>query len=263
MNQIIKIDTATVGGEKIQTCNARDLHAFLEVNARFNDWISRRIEDGGFVENVDYVKIVGKSHYSNLSKTQGGRPSVDYFVSLSMAKEIAMLERNTKGKEARLYFIECERVAKDATAKLAAQLPNFEDPAEAAIAWAKEYRAKKELEAQVVADAPKVAFAEDIQATAKEETITGAAKILGIKPRAFFDWLRTNGYLYKQSTQATAKSIDAGLMVVRFMAVMHDSGEAEKKAYAHVTGKGLFYFYRKLLEDGLIAKNAQLNLAAA
>lgn len=147
--------------------------------------------------------------------------------------------------------------------KPAFELPDFTDPAAAAEAWAMQFRERKALEAQVVADAPKVAFAEDIQATEKEETITGAAKILGIKPRAFFDWLRTNGYLYKQSTQATAKSIDAGLMVVRFMAVMHDSGEAEKKAYAHVTGKGLFYFYRKLLEDGLIAKNAQLNLAAA
>ena len=260
MNQIIKIDTATVGGEKIQTCNARELHAFLEVKTEFRHWIARRIDDFSFVENVDYTKIARESCRSNLT---GGQGQIDYFLSLDMAKELAMVERNKKGKEARLYFIECERIAKEATAKLAAQLPNFEDPAEAAVAWAKEYRAKKALEAQAKIDAPKVAFAEDVQATAKEETITGAAKILGIKPRAFFDWLRTNGYIYKQSTQATAKSIDAGLMVVRFMAVMHDSGEAEKKAYAHVTGKGLFYFYRKLLEDGLIAKNAQLNLAAA
>ena len=259
MNQIIKIDTATVGGEKIQTCNARELHAFLEVKRDFSTWIKSRIEAYGFAEGVDYVKIAGKTD----SPVLGSQERLDYFVTLPMAKELAMVERNRKGKEARKYFIECERIAKEATAKLAAQLPNFEDPAEAAVAWAKEYRAKKALEAQAKIDAPKVAFAEDIQASAKEETITGAAKILGIKPRAFFDWLRTNGYLYKQSTQATAKSIDAGLMVVRFMAVMHDSGEAEKKAYAHVTGKGLFYFYRKLLEDGLIAKNVQLNLAAA
>ena len=52
-------------------------------------------------------------------------------------------------------------------------------------------------------------------------------------------------------------------MVVRFTAIKHDNNEAEKKAYAHVTGKGLFYFYRKLFKAGLIAKNAQLNLAAA
>lgn len=264
MNEIIKITDADIGGATIPTVNARELHAFLEVKANFRDWIRRRIEDFGFTEGQDFVKFEAKSNRSNLSETAyGGRAPVEYFLSLGMAKELAMVERNKKGKEARLYFIECERIAKEATAKLAAQLPNFEDPAEAAVAWAKEYRAKKALEAQAKIDAPKVAFAEDIQASAKEETITGAAKILGIKPRAFFDWLRAKGYIYKQSTQATAKSIDAGLMVVRFAAVLHDNNEAEKKAYAHVTGKGLFYFYHKLLEDGLTAKNAQLNLAAA
>lgn len=259
MNQIIKIDIIEVAGEPVQTCNARELHAFLEVKRDFSTWIKSRIEAYSFAEGVDYVKIAGKTD----SPVLGSQERIDYFVTLAMAKELAMVERNRKGKEARKYFIECERIAKEATAKLAAQLPNFEDPAEAAVAWAKEYRAKKELEAQAKIDAPKVAFAEDIQATAKEETITGAAKILGIKPRAFYDWLRTNGYIYKQSTQATAKSIDAGLMVVRFVAIKHDDDEIEKKAYAHVTGKGLFHFYRKLLEDGLIAKNAQLNLAAA
>ena len=147
--------------------------------------------------------------------------------------------------------------------KPAFELPDFTDPAAAAEAWATQFRERKAHETQAKINAPKVAFAEDIQASAREETITGAAKILGIKPRAFFDWLRAKGYLYKQGTQATAKSIDAGLMVVRFVAIKHDDDEIEKKAYAHVTGKGLFHFYRKLLEDGLIARNTQLNLAAA
>ena len=260
MNQIIKIDTATVGGEKIQTCNARELHAFLEVKTEFRHWISRRIDDFSFVENIDYTKIARESCRSNLT---GGQGQIDYFLSLDMAKELAMVERNKKGKEARLYFIECERVAKEANAKLAAQLPNFEDPAEAAVAWAKEYRAKKALEAQAKIDAPKVAFAEDIQASAKEETITGAAKILGIKPRAFFDWLRASGYIYKQSAQASAKSIDQGLMVVRFVAIKHDDDKIEKKAYAHVTGKGLYRFYERLLSEGRIERSDQLELTAA
>lgn len=260
MNEIIKIISTTVRGEEILTCNARDLHAFLEVKTEFRHWINRRIEDFGFVENVDYVKIIDKSSRSNLT---GGQGQINYFVSLNMAKELAMVERNAKGKEARLYFIECERVAKEATAKLAALLPNFEDPAAAARAWAAQYEERLRLENKVTEDAPKVAFAEDVQATAKEETITGTAKILGIKPRAFFDFLRSRGYIYKRSAQATAKAIDAGLMVVRFAAVVHDSEEIEKKAYAHVTGKGLYFFYKKLLDEGLIAKNEQLDLAAA
>ena len=147
--------------------------------------------------------------------------------------------------------------------KPAFELPDFTDPAAAAEAWATQFRERKALEAQVVADAPKVAFAEDIQASAKEETITGAAKILGIKPRAFFDWLRASGYIYKQSAQASAKSIDQGLMVVRFVAIKHDDDEIEKKAYAHVTGKGLYRFYEKLLSEGRIERNDQLELTAA
>lgn len=77
----------------IQTVNARDLHRFLEVGVRFNDWIARRIADYGFEE--------GKDFYSELSKTSSdGRPSREYHISLDMAKELSMVERKEKGKEA-------------------------------------------------------------------------------------------------------------------------------------------------------------------
>ena len=260
MNKIIPLSTTSFGDEPVQTVNARDLHFFLEVKTPFKDWIRRRIEDFGFVENVDFVKITAKSNGSNLSETYGGRPVTEYFLSLSMAKELAMVERTPKGKEARLYFIECERRAKEASSF---KLPDFEDPAAAALAWAEQYRARRALEVKVEEDAPKVAFTDGVIATGAETTITGAAKILGIRPKAFFDWLRNSGYVYKQTAQATSKSIEAGLMVVRFVAILHTEDDIEKKAYAHVTGKGLYVFYRKLLEAGLIAHNAQLDLAAA
>ena len=255
MYEIIKIEQAEVGGEQIQTVNARDLHAFLEVKSDFRNWIKNRISDFGFVENQDFISF-GK----NLAKPQGGRPSLEYFVSLSMAKELAMVERTKKGKEARLYFIECERRAKEASSSGFAIPHTFSEALRLAADLADK---NANLIAQKKEDAPKVAFAEDVQATAREETITGAAKILGIKPRQFFDWLRAKGFIYKQSAQATAKSIDNGLMVVRFAAIMHEDGEAEKKAYAHVTGKGLYGFYKRLADEGLIEKNSQLELAGA
>jgi len=82
--------------------DARELHEFLEVKTRFNDWIQRKIQQYGFIE--------GKDFYSNLSKTlpQGGRPTMEYELSISMAKELCMLENTDKGKQARLYFIKCE-----------------------------------------------------------------------------------------------------------------------------------------------------------
>ena len=88
----------------IETVNARELHAFLEVKTRFNDWIANRISEFGFTENKDFVSLT-----ENL--VSGGKQNV-FHISIDMAKELSMLERNDKGKQARLYFIECERIAK-------------------------------------------------------------------------------------------------------------------------------------------------------
>lgn len=81
--------------------NARDLHAFLEAPTRFNDWIAGRIREYGFSPDQDFVTFTEKS--------VKGRPSREYHLSLDMAKELAMVERNDKGREARRYFIECEK----------------------------------------------------------------------------------------------------------------------------------------------------------
>jgi anti-repressor protein len=86
----------------IPTCNARELHVSLENRQQFADWIKARIEKYGLVEGAGYVvhKIV-----NNL----GGRPTFD-------CKEMAMVENNDKGREARRYFLECERRIKEAPA---------------------------------------------------------------------------------------------------------------------------------------------------
>jgi phage anti-repressor protein len=109
MKDLINIETKNINGELIQTVNARDLHAFLEITTRFNDWINRRITEYDFEENIDYI-IVENLSYSNLSSAKSRqRPMKDYCISINMAKELSMVERNEKGKQARQYFIECER----------------------------------------------------------------------------------------------------------------------------------------------------------
>jgi len=107
MNDLITIQTAAIGNISIPTCNARDLHAFLEVQTRFNDWIASRIGEYDFEEGKDYIGFT-----ENSVKPQGGRPAKEYALTLDMAKELSMVERTEKGKQARQYFIECERRAK-------------------------------------------------------------------------------------------------------------------------------------------------------
>lgn len=82
--------------------DARAVHEALEVKSNFRDWIKNRITEFGFVEGEDF--------YSKFSETPlGGRPRTDYIVSLDMAKELAMVERNEMGRKMRRYFIECEK----------------------------------------------------------------------------------------------------------------------------------------------------------
>ena len=122
--------------------------------------------------------------------------------------------------------------------------------------------ANQKLVEQAANDAPKVAFTDSVTSGDTEVTVTVAAKTLGIGPRKFFNWLRMNGFLYKQSNQATQDAINRGLMVTTFAKISHDDEATELKPYAHVTGKGLFYFYGHLLKEGLISKNDNLELAA-
>ena len=87
--------------------NARDLHAFLESKQDFSTWIKNRIEQYGFIENQDY-QILAPQNYG---ASWGGNNKIEYALSIDMAKELSMVERTQKGKEARSYFIICEKIA--------------------------------------------------------------------------------------------------------------------------------------------------------
>ncbi|MDM9984114.1 antA/AntB antirepressor family protein, partial [Bartonella henselae] len=106
---LIDIHKTTIDGDIVQTVNARELHTFLEVGKKFADWITERIHKYNLLENQDFVcfPILG-------SKGRGGHNRKEYHLTLSVAKELSMVENNKKGREARLYFIECERRLKQA-----------------------------------------------------------------------------------------------------------------------------------------------------
>lgn len=81
--------------------NTRELHGFLEVTSRYNDWIGNRISKLGLIEGEDYESLT-----NNL--VNGGK-ATDYIVSVDTAKEIAMMENSDKGREVRRYFISVEK----------------------------------------------------------------------------------------------------------------------------------------------------------
>ena len=100
MQELIHVTTNEQGSRVV---SARELYDFLEVKSDFSEWCKRMFEYG-FEEGKDFTPFLGKSI--------GGRPTKEYALTLDTAKEIAMLQRSDKGKQARQYFIECERQLK-------------------------------------------------------------------------------------------------------------------------------------------------------
>ncbi|GLH72054.1 hypothetical protein GETHLI_05560 [Geothrix limicola] len=105
-SKLIPIQKAQLGGSEVNAVSGRDLHAFLEVGKDFTTWIKDHVEAFSFIEGQDFEVFT-----ENGENPKGGRPAKEYMTSISMAKELAMVQRTAKGKQARLYFIECERRA--------------------------------------------------------------------------------------------------------------------------------------------------------
>ena len=110
----IPFERCQIGSSVIQTVDARDLHAFLEVKTQYTHWIDRRIETYGFLQGADFTVAI--SGY-------GPTKTTEYHISIPMAKELAMVERTKKGKQARQYFIECERRLAHATTESISHSP--------------------------------------------------------------------------------------------------------------------------------------------
>ena len=103
MNELINITKATINDEEVNAVNARELWQKLGVKTQFNHWIGRRIKDYGFEDGVDFT-VVKNGHGVN-----GQFQPTEYIISIDMAKELAMVENNDRGREIRRYFIEVEK----------------------------------------------------------------------------------------------------------------------------------------------------------
>ena len=218
------------------TVSARDLHEFLEVDTRFNDWFPRMCEYG-FTEGQDF--------YSFLSKTQsGGRPAHDAQLTIDMAKEICMIQRNEKGKQARRYFIQLEKDWNSPEKVMARALKIAESKITA-------------LESKVQQDAPKVLFADAVATSHTSILIGELAKILkqnglDIGQNRLFAALRNGGFLISRKgsdyNMPTQRSMNAGLMEIKETTIANPDGSVRITRTPKVTGKGQIYFTRRFLE---------------
>lgn len=190
MNELIKI-TEYNGNQAV---SARDLHKFLEITERFSNWFERMLQYG-FVENIDYQ---GCEFFNTLAN----QTLTDYALTLDCAKEISMIQRSKKGKEAREYFIECEKqlrsgkFALPTTYKEALQSLLIEVEAKERLQAKNELQAK-ELEKQ----APKVAYYDEVLTSQSTYNANQIAKELGMSAVTLNKKLHELKVQYKQGGQ--------------------------------------------------------------
>lgn len=258
MNEIIKLTTHTIDGETQQTVCGRELHAALESKRDYSGWAKYQIERAGFLEGVDYVKTQDLSSPNLGNSKSRAQIRIEYHFTISAAKEIAMMSGSAKGKEVRLYFIQCEKELKE----VKQQTPTIPQTLPEALRLAADLAEKNlELENKVKADAPKVGFAETVEASDGDMLIREAAKTLGYPVRKLFDWLRQHKWI-NMKNEPYADRVKEGLLRPCISSYEHPDKGTCSSVTSHVTPKGLFRIYKDLLVTSEIQRNEQLELAA-
>lgn len=236
MEEIIKI-TEHNGKRAV---NARELHQFLESKYQFANWIQERITKYGFVENQDYEVFK-----ENLKNSNGGRPQIEYALSVDMAKELSMVENNEKGRLARKYFIECEKIARE----VAMASYQIEDPIKRAERWIEEQKEKKALEAKNLEMQPKAQYFDELVERSLLTGFRDTAKELGLKQSEFIKILIDRGYIYrtpKGELRPKAKYTNDLFELKDFKSISSD--HAGVRTWITVKGKKVFQllFSRKV-----------------
>lgn len=202
MNELIKINYES----DRPTVLARDLHEFLEVKTAYKDWFPRMCEYG-FAEGEDYCSFL-----SDRSDGLPGKPRQDAQLTIDMAKEICMLQRNEKGKQARQYFLQLEKEWNSPEAVMARALKMAQEKLERVKAI------NSNLTVQNAIMQPK---AEYFDGLCERESLTGirdTAKLLGIKQNDFVKWLIARKYVYRDKRgrlMPYAEHVDSGLFTVK------------------------------------------------
>lgn len=227
--------------------SARELHLFLESKQEFANWIKNRIDKYGFIENQDYEV------FDNFIKNpNGGRPLIEYALTIDTAKEIAMVEGNEKGKTARQYFIECEKQLR-AKEQSHQQIPqSFSEALRLAAEQAEKIETQQK---QLQEQAPKVLFADTVIGSQSSCLIGELAKLITQKgyeigEKRLFKWLRENHYLGKKGEYYNIPNqqyVEQGLFELKKGTRSGSGGVMHTTITPKVTGKGQVYFVNKFL----------------
>ncbi len=178
MNELIKVnydnDTPTVSG--------RELHELLDIKTPYDKWFPRMCEYG-FSESIDFSTF--------LSESTGGRPATDHQLTIEMAKEICMLQRNDKGKQVRQYFLNLEKAWNTPEMIMSRALKMAENQ----ICKLQAVNSELTVKNQILQ--PKADYFDSLCDRGLLTSFRETAKELNIKEKKFINFLIDKKYLYR------------------------------------------------------------------
>lgn len=256
MNDLLKINTDT----DRPTVSGRELHEALGVNSNYSTWFKRMCEYG-FTEGKDFTTFWSDSKNGNAKefdespqKMSAMGYQIDHYITIAMAKELCMIQRNEKGKFFRQYFIQVEEQWNSPEAVMARAL-KFSNSKLLTLE-----NTVKQLETKIAEDKPKTIFADAVSVSSTSILIGELAKILkqnghDIGQNRLFQWLRDHNYLISRKgtdyNMPTQKSMNLNLFEIKETVVSHSDGHTSVSKTPKVTGKGQIYFVNIFCGKGL------------
>lgn len=236
MKELINIKTSEAGEPSV---SGRELHEFLGVKTLYKDWFPRMIEYG-FTEGKDFNPLKNEQVRFEGNR-EVARELTDHLLTIDMAKEIAMIQRTDRGKQARQYFIQVEK--------------DYNSP-EKIMARALRIAEKElsTLKLDVERMKPKEIFADSVASSHTSILIGELAKILKANghetgQKRLFETLRQDGFLIKRKgsdfNMPTQKSMELGLMEIKETTINNADGSIRLNKTTKVTDKGQIYFVNR------------------
>lgn len=242
MNELIKVNFDT------QTVSARELHKQVGSTERFSAWFERQLQYG-FVENEDYT---GCKKFNTLAKQE----LQDYELSVDMAKEICMVQKNENARKVRQYLIELEKAWNTPEQIMAKALKMADKTIEQL------KTDNKALEQKIEQDKPKTIFADAVSTSHTSILIGDLAKLIcqngvQIGQKRLFEWMRQNNFLIKSGSSRNMpmqRYVEQGLFEIKESNVQNPGGSVRITKTTKVTGKGQIYFVNQFLKGNTLEK---------
>ena len=241
MNELLKVE---VNENQEQVISGRELHMFLNIGTEYAKWFSRMCEYG-FEENRDFKVIV-----KNDENSKGGRPSTDHIMKIDMAKELCMLARNEKGKQARHYFLEVERDW-NSPEKVMARALNIANNT------INNLKLENSMQKQMIAEfKPVKEYVDTILSSTDTVTVTQIAADYGLSAKALNKILFEEGLIHNVNKQwiLYKKHMNKGYTKSETIDVKRADGSTKVVMNTKWTQKGRLKIHEILTAVGIVAE---------